>query len=126
MKKQLFLVFMGIVCSFWGCKSNVFKDNGTYFGTTPCADCPGIDINLQLNSNFTYKMSISYQDKWDTICYSGHFTWNKLNKQIVLEGVKENGAFEHYLIKGKKLLLLTPEAQIVEGVNANYYWLSKL
>ncbi|MGQ4584085.1 copper resistance protein NlpE N-terminal domain-containing protein [Lysobacter sp. F60174L2] len=35
---------------------------GTFSGTLPCADCPGIDTTLVLNPDGTYEISEAYQD----------------------------------------------------------------
>jgi heat shock protein HslJ len=143
MKKHSFFAILCIICGFWGCNSNKGTVNSNavdnvhnsrnslnwdnlYFGTTSCADCSGIDIQLQLNSDLTYKMSISYQDKPGTILYSGKFTWNTAGSQIDLNGIKEGGAFEHYRVQENRLLLLTPQGEIVSGANADLYLLNKV
>ena len=138
MRKQTFLVLMCFICSFWSCKNSqkTVANNapnshnssdwvGLYFGSTPCADCPAIDIQLQLNSDLTYRMSITYQDRGGTLFYSGKFTWNKAKSQIDLQGVNAEGAFEHYKVQKDRLLLLTPQGEVVSGENADFYILSK-
>ena len=34
---------------------------GTFSGTLPCADCPGIDATLELNPDGSYKITDAYQ-----------------------------------------------------------------
>lgn len=49
---------------------------GTYTGVMPCADCPGIDTTLELNTNNTYKMTSVYQTKdVEPLVETG--TWSK-------------------------------------------------
>ena len=47
---------------------------GTFSGTLPCADCPGIDTKIALATDGTYTVEETYQDRKD-----GHFkgdgTW---------------------------------------------------
>lgn len=39
------------------------KDRAVYTGTTPCADCPGIDVKLSLKDSNKYKMTSTYQER---------------------------------------------------------------
>lgn len=38
---------------------------GTFSGTLPCADCPGIDTKLELKADGTYAIETSYQGRKD-------------------------------------------------------------
>ncbi|NUO75881.1 MAG: copper resistance protein NlpE [Lysobacter sp.] len=38
---------------------------GTFSGTLPCADCPGIDTKLELKADGTYAVEDVYQDRKD-------------------------------------------------------------
>lgn len=61
---------------------------GTYGGTLPCADCPGIDTSIAFTPEGGYTMSEVYQDSTDS-SFATKGTWT----------VKEDG----------KTLLLDPE-----------------
>lgn len=52
---------------------------GTYTGTTPCADCPGINTSLTLNENnygnpTTYSLSLDYQGRDTSFTEKGAWT----------------------------------------------------
>ncbi|MDR1346060.1 MAG: META domain-containing protein [Bacteroidales bacterium] len=145
MKKHSLLALLCLIYGFWGCKNqratspdaeqtaNPVENSrdlpnwsGLYFGTVPCADCSGIDIQLELNSDLTYKMHITYHDREGTLVYAGNFAWNAAGTQIDLKGVNEEGAFEHYAVQENSLRLLTPQGEIVNGVNADFYLISKM
>lgn len=99
---------------------------GTYSGTVPCADCPGIDIILTLNENSSYSMSITYQDRKGGMQYSGDFTWDDEGSKVDLQNVNEGGAFQHFFVQENGLLLLTPSGEIVSGESEDKYVLPKI
>ena len=37
--------------------------SGTFTGTVPCADCPGIDTRLRINADGTFVLSEDYQER---------------------------------------------------------------
>ena len=47
---------------------------GTFSGTLPCADCPGIDTTLVLNPDGTYEINEAYQDS-DGVVAKMDGTW---------------------------------------------------
>jgi copper homeostasis protein (lipoprotein) len=47
---------------------------GTFSGTLPCADCPGIDTKVTLNADGTYKLHEVYQGKPGN-GFNGDGTW---------------------------------------------------
>jgi heat shock protein HslJ len=98
---------------------------GTYYGTVPCADCPGIDLELTLNSDLTYSMKWTYQDRQGVFQNSGKFTWNKAGTQIDLKDIKKYGAFEHFLVQDEKLILLSLTGDLMSSVNMHNYTLTK-
>ncbi|MDR1112670.1 MAG: META domain-containing protein [Bacteroidales bacterium] len=144
MKKHSLLVLLCLICGFWGCRNQGTKNpdvetanpadnsrdlanwSGLYFGTVPCADCSGIDIQLELNSDLTYKMHVTYQDREGTLVYAGNFTWNAAGTQIDLKVVNGDGAFEHFAVEENRLRLLTPQGEVIDGVNADFYLLKKM
>ncbi|MDR1792381.1 MAG: META domain-containing protein [Bacteroidales bacterium] len=78
---------------------------GFYFGTVPCADCPGIDVQITLNSDLTYTMRRVYQDRKGSFTNAGSFVWNATKTAITLKNVNEGGAFEHFAVKEGKLIM---------------------
>src|SRR6476661_4964242 len=50
---------------------------GTYKGTLPCADCPGIETSLELTEDFNYTLTTNYKGKNNKPVESrGTFRWN--------------------------------------------------
>jgi len=47
---------------------------GTFTGTLPCADCPGIDTHLVLSADGTYTITESYQER-SAPALKGDGTW---------------------------------------------------
>jgi uncharacterized lipoprotein NlpE involved in copper resistance len=49
---------------------------GTYQGVLPCADCEGIDTELVLNEDGTFKRTMTYLGKeGEPVVNEGSFTW---------------------------------------------------
>lgn len=67
MKKIQFLSLLILSAGlFFSCSSHkIAMDEleGTYVGTLPCADCPGIRQELTINSDKTYTLSVKYLDR---------------------------------------------------------------
>ncbi|MDR0543062.1 MAG: META domain-containing protein [Dysgonamonadaceae bacterium] len=147
MKRTFFYVMTTVMtCSLYSCKSSqqeyqkpdtgmispkvtnyreTAQWTGIYYGVVPCADCPGIDVELTLNSDLTYSMKRIYKDREGVFNNSGKFTWNKTGTQIDLKDVKEYGAFEHFLVQDEKLILLSITGDIMADVNMDDYTLTK-
>jgi uncharacterized lipoprotein NlpE involved in copper resistance len=106
--------------------SEIVNWEGTYSGTVPCADCPGIDVELTLNSDFTYSMTLVYQDRQETFAYSGAFEWNDDETQITLQNASSDGGFQYYKFQDGMLVLLTISGETVTGEFADMYLLHKL
>ena len=58
---------------------------GTFTGTLPCADCPGIDTQLVLNADGTYKLHEVYQGKPGNFDGDGTWTAEEDGKRIRLD-----------------------------------------
>jgi heat shock protein HslJ len=59
---------------------------GTYAGTLPCADCPGVQARLRLNRDETYELSIRYLDRSTAPSQvRGRFTWQANGNAITLD-----------------------------------------
>lgn len=76
---------------------------GEYTGTFPCADCEGIKIELELNSDKTYELSEEYisTSKSTEVHTKGSFSFNASKPSIItLDEKGENRKFfvgENYL-----------------------------
>ncbi|SDW11394.1 copper resistance protein NlpE [Aequorivita viscosa] len=60
---------------------------GVYEGVTPCADCEGIKIVLELNNDNTYSLSMTYLGKplVEPLKEQGEFTWDKSGSKVSLK-----------------------------------------
>src|SRR5699024_4503628 len=70
--------------------------SGTYKGTLPCADCPGIEVELTLNSDLTYTSTMEYLERDTTHEEEGTFEWNESGSDITLydNGKEESGKYK--------------------------------
>ena len=60
---------------------------GTYTGTFPAADCPGIETELNLSSDGTFALSASYIDRDATFYDEGTYTVD--GSLLTLNGLDE-------------------------------------
>lgn len=96
---------------------------GTYEGTLPCADCPGIKMELKINSDETYSL---YQELLDTDMKgteNGTFAWDEASGLIVLKN--NDGREDLYQLEGNQIFRLDPDGNKVEGEQASQYILKK-
>lgn len=92
---------------------------GTYFGTLPCASCPGINTLITLNADGTYEKTVEYLESNDTPeTTKGKFSWVKTSQIITIE---ENT----YLVEENKLFSLDANHEKIEGELAESYILTK-
>lgn len=144
MKKFIFMT--GLICLMVGmsaCKSNKeasgtstsVGDNsrnsldwaGTYSGIVPCADCPGIETQITLYSNNTYKMSRQYMDQGGiTYNYDGNFQWSSDGSTITLRNLDEEGVNTHFKVGENILIQLDLKGKEIKGNLASNYVLTKV
>lgn len=66
--------------------SNSLDWAGTYIGTLPCGDCPGIQTVIKINDNNTYEMSSVFLDKKsEPVTAKGSFAWDETGSIITLD-----------------------------------------
>jgi len=95
--------------------------SGTYQGTLPCADCPGIRYVLTLKEDNSYQLKTQYLERGDSVfTESGKFTWDKNGNQITLA---ERG--EKFQVGENQLFHLDMEGNRITGDLAEHYILSK-
>lgn len=101
---------------------NVLDWAGTYTGTTPCADCPGIKINLKINRDQTFVLKSIYLERQDTLDQKGTFKWLNNGSTIQLEAEDLNTQFK---VGEDQLLQLDQAGNEINGALANLYILKK-
>ncbi|SFS62177.1 copper resistance protein NlpE [Sphingobacterium wenxiniae] len=96
---------------------------GTYEGTLPCADCPGIQTEIVLNEDETFRIQSAYLERDSKVEDSGSFTWYNNGGSIHLKG---NATDVHLKVGENQLFYLDEEGKVIEGPNgANYLLLKK-
>lgn len=95
---------------------------GSYEGVIPCADCAGIKVTLQLDTNQQYKLSRYYQEEAaEPVLAAGQFRWSSDGRQIQLDDADNS----QFLVGENRLLVLNPQGQQIVGELADQYWLAK-
>lgn len=95
---------------------------GTYRGTTPCADCEGIETVVTLNTDRTYTVKRRYLGKeTDFREARGTFDWNADGRKIYFRG--DNGTM--FLVGENSLVQLDRAGRRIGGTFADRYVLAK-
>lgn len=92
---------------------------GTYQGTLPCADCPGMDYQISLFDDHTFTELISYQGRGQGIAFTEKGTWQQINDSIV--SIKKKTDSSSFLSSDSKLLVLDKQGKRIEGALASNY-----
>ena len=95
---------------------------GTYEGTLPAADCPGIRTTLTLNPDGTYELHMKYIDRDTELDEWGRFTIEA--NQLTLYP-DEGEPTDSYRVEENRLRMLNAEKQPVTGALAENYVLQK-
>lgn len=100
---------------------------GAYSGVMPCADCEGIETELQLNKDQTYRLISHYKKGADGISdtLSGKFTWQKNGNTIRLERKTKDIRPDIFKIEENQVKQLDQDGKEVTGALANFYILTK-
>jgi len=129
-KKMIWAVLAIMVLIFASCgttDANNPRDSinwaGLYTGVIPAASSPGINAEITLNSDNTYKVIYQYINRsTDTFIYNGNFKWNRKGDTITLN-TKEIPP--HYRVEGNRLIQLDLRGNVITGDLANNYILTK-
>lgn len=97
---------------------------GTYYGVTPCASCPGIETELTLTTDLNYILTQVYIDEEENKYTSeGKFNWNGNN--IELEGAEKDKSPWAFKVEENSVRQLDLQGNVVEGDMASNYLLTK-
>lgn len=115
--------------ALWGCvhadkhsSRNSLDWAGTYLGTLPCADCPGIHTTMTLNADQTYVLETRYEDRKDLASeQKGEFSWSPDGAMIILDDAKTTS----YKVGENTLFHLDMNGRIIAGDLAENYVLRK-
>lgn len=93
---------------------------GTYQGTLPCADCPGISTTVMLDQDGDYTLITSYLERGDSVyTETGKFTWDDAGSQITLDD-------RRFQVGENRLIQLDTEGNRITGNLAEHYILQKM
>ena len=95
---------------------------GTYEGTLPAADCPGIQTTLKLNPDSTYELHMKYIDRDAEFDEWGRFTIEANQLTLYPDEGEPTGS---YRVEENRLRMLDAEKQPVTGALAENYVLQK-
>ena len=95
---------------------------GTYEGTLPAADCPGIQTTLTLNPDGTYGLHMKYIDRDAEFDEKGVFS---VKENLLTLTQLDDGSEEYYKVEENRLRMLDAEKQPVTGALAENYVLQK-
>lgn len=98
---------------------------GTYKGTLPCDDCPGIETTLELTEDFNYTLTSKRKaSSAKPAEVRGVFRWNDDETAIILENI--TGGPNQYLVGDKSLTQLDRSGRKLSGAGTSNYILKKL
>lgn len=99
----------------------------SYYGIVPSKDCPGIVIEIKLNTDLSYTMKRTYlESSYGSLFDSGTFTWNKAGTEISLDNRNENVDCLHFLVREDNLVLLDIVNKSNRKANIRDYTLFKV
>ena len=96
---------------------------GTYEGTLPAADCPGIQTTLTLDPDGTYTLHMKYIDRDAEFDEKGVFS---VKENLLTLTQLDDGSEEYYKVEENRLRMLDAEKQPVTGALAENYVLQKI
>lgn len=94
---------------------------GTYTGTFPAADCPGIRMTLTINKDKTFELKSEYIDRTNST-FKEYGTYTIENNTMTLTGKKDK---QYYKIGENTLTALDQDKQDITGQLAGHYILHK-
>lgn len=100
---------------------NALDYRGTYTGTFPAADCPGIDMRLTLKQDGAYSLHMKYIDRDSEFDEKGTYTV----RENLLTLTPTDGQPDYYKVEEDRLRKLDADKQPITGVLAENYVLKK-
>lgn len=101
--------------------SNALDVTGVYKGTLPAADCPGIDVTLELKADGTFKSVYDYQER--DASFENQGTYALEQNMLVTVGEENDSTF--YKVEENRLRQLDGERQVIPGEIGKHYVLTK-
>ncbi len=97
---------------------------GTYKGTTPCADCEGIETSITLYSDGSYRRTLQYLGKEEDNFFSeeGNFEWDDAGGKV---SIKSMSGTQQYQVGEHVLFHLDQDGSRISGGLEAMYRLAK-
>jgi len=143
MKNKFLIILLALFTLISACKtdkksiqpSEAMPDNsqtsldwkGVYRGVLPCADCEGIETEITLNADLTYKIASKYLGKnEEAFKENGTFVWDEAGSKITLENAEPNSTTNQYLVGENMLFKLDTDGNRIEGELKEKYQFKKV
>jgi copper homeostasis protein (lipoprotein) len=97
---------------------------GVYHGVMPCADCPGIETYVTLNTNQSFSTRYRYLERSGWLYTVGKFEWNKTGSAVMLN--EGDNRFSNYHVGEGRLTALDLDGNWIEGPIAPHLILKKI
>lgn len=96
---------------------------GTYRGTVPAADCPGIELTLTLSPDGRYEQTWNYIEREGIFTDRGPYM---VEGDVLTLQPEDDGVALYYKLDGERLLKLDADRKPLDGEQAPYYELRKI
>lgn len=96
---------------------------GTYRGTVPAADCPGIELTLTLSPDGRYEQTWNYLEREGIFTERGPY---KVEGNLLTLRPDGDGVPLYYKVEENRLRKLDADRKPIEGELAPYYVLQKI
>jgi len=103
-------------------KSVTFLTNGIWLGMLPCADCEGIDYQINLKNDYTFKQKSVYKGKSEEILID-EGRWGFVSDSVI--AISGNEDYKMFLIQQNHLVMLDQDGNKIESSFEERYHLSK-
>lgn len=97
---------------------------GTYVGTLPCADCPGIQTTIFLFENGDFEIEENYLERSFMRQDKGTFEWNDAGDVITLRGIEDSNP-RLFKVAENQIIQLDIEGKPITGNLAEAFILRK-
>jgi heat shock protein HslJ/uncharacterized membrane protein/uncharacterized lipoprotein NlpE involved in copper resistance len=103
-------------------KNVTFLTNGIWLGMLPCADCEGIDYQINLKNDYTFKQKSVYKGKSEEI-FIDEGRWGFVSDSVI--AVSGNEDYKLFLLQQNHLVMLDQDGNKIESSFEERYHLSK-
>ena len=89
---------------------------GSYAGTIPCADCPGIDVTLAFTADGSYSETMRYRERDANHASSGRWTLDADGKRLrLVEDGGDGGVRWMQIVSPTEVRMLDSEGRPIES-----------